>query len=754
MLEEIHIAGLASYSAEGQRLSGCKPINFIFGTNGSGKTSISRVIASPLDHPTATLTWAGGQQIRCEVFNKDFADRNFSSQMRGIFTLGEESAEVQARIAALKEQQRDLNEDIRRRTVVLQGQDGAGGKLGEQGTLRASFEEICWGLKSTHDPHFKDVFEGVRNSKVRFCDKILLELENNTADLHQLDALKARAETVFKKGQTPIASLPVVSFDNIVDLEGDPSLAKKVVGKEDISIAALIGRLGNSDWVQAGRGYLDNSADHCPFCQQKLETDLKSQLEEYFDETYLADLASIQRLAQAHETYADAALQALRELSTNESSLIDTAALLTNSELLAQKFELNRRQIALKQKEPSRVVALEPIRELADTITGLIANANTAIATHNALVANLVVERNQLVGQAWKCIIEGAKGDMDRFKADNLALSRAVDGLNTGISQKSREVAEVGRQIVELERTITSVLPTVNTINATLRSFGFGGFQLSAAPGSEALYAVVRADGSDAAPTLSEGEKSFITFLYFYHLIKGSLSASGMTDDRVVVIDDPVSSLDSDVLFIVSTLIKDLLAEAVAGNGQIRQVFVLTHNIYFHKEVSFDPKRQEQARAHERFWIVRKRDGHSVLERFDHNPIKTSYELLWADVRDPNRSSSTIQNTLRRIIENYFKILGNIDKDDIVAKFDGRDKQICGSLFSWVNDGSHAMHDDLYVSADYDVIARYLDVFKAIFDRTQHSAHYNMMMGIENPAAENVVVLAEVREAQPQEAAS
>ncbi len=43
-------------------------------------------------------------------------------------------------------------------------------------------------------------------------------------------------------------------------------------------------------------------------------------------------------------------------------------------------------------------------------------------------------------------------------------------------------------------------------------------------------------------------------------------------------------------------------------------------------------------------------------------------------MRNPNRSNLTIQNTLRRIIENYFKILDNIDVDHIIAKFDGGDQ--------------------------------------------------------------------------------
>lgn len=72
--------------------------------------------------------------------------------------------------------------------------------------------------------------------------------------------------------------------------------------------------------------------------------------------------------------------------------------------------------------------------------------------------------------------------------------------------------------------------------------------------------------------------------------IKGSNSESGMTSDRVVVFDDPVSSLDSEILFIVSSLIKGIFEEIRNGTGHIKQVFMLTHNVYFHKEVTFQFK--------------------------------------------------------------------------------------------------------------------------------------------------------------------
>ena len=212
-----------------------------------------------------------------------------------------------------------------------------------------------------------------------------------------------------------------------------------------------------------------------------------------------------------------------------------------------------------------------------------------------------------------------------------------------------------------------------------------------------------------------------------------------MTNDHVVVFDDPVSSLDSEVLFVVSSLIRELFKEVREGTSYIKQVFVLTHNVYFHREITFNPRRSNEAMNEETFWVVRKSGMDSKLKKHNSNPIKTSYELLWAEVRKPDRSSLTIQNTLRRILENYFTIFGGVDPDDIYDKFEGQDKLICRSLFSWVNAGSHLADDDLYFSTDGTSVDSYLRVFRAIFENTGQLSHYKMMMGDdykENPIEE------------------
>lgn len=100
---------------------------------------------------------------------------------------------------------------------------------------------------------------------------------------------------------------------------------------------------------------------------------------------------------------------------------------------------------------------------------------------------------------------------------------------------------------------------------------------------------------------------------------------------------------------------------------------------------------------------------------------------------------------MRRIVENYLTVLGGLKQDEIVALFEGHDAQICASLFSWINDGSHSSHDDIYVAVDDNAVQGYLRVFREVFERTGHGAHYRMMMRIsEDDPQEGEVAAAHV----------
>lgn len=131
---------------------------------------------------------------------------------------------------------------------------------------------------------------------------------------------------------------------------------------------------------------------------------------------------------------------------------------------------------------------------------------------------------------------------------------------------------------------------------------------------------------------MSEGEETFISFLYFLEWIKGGISEDAVNEERIIVVDDPISSLDSSVLFVVSSLLKDVLRNISGDKGVIRQAIIFTHNVYFHKELSFTGN-GNNLQKDTRYWILRKKNGVPKIQYYGiQSPISTSYELLWKEL--------------------------------------------------------------------------------------------------------------------------
>jgi wobble nucleotide-excising tRNase len=739
VIESISFADVATFGRTPEIMNGLSDFNFLFGSNGTGKTSISRVIANADGYPTCRVTWKGGTKLQAMVYNHDFVERNFNqtTELKGVFTLGEKQVNTLTKIAEAKSVLDGLTAKIENRRLTLQGDDGTGGKKGELASHEAGIKEKCWIQKQKHDVRFKGAFEGFRGSKEDFKAKVLKESASNMTPLVKLAELEKKAEAVF--GQTPTMeqTIPAIETANLIRHEANPILKKRVIGKDDVDIAAMIKKLGDSDWVRAGRSFYDINDKVCPFCQQITTEAFAKSLNDYFDETFVADSKAIEDLAANYATDSARLQQQLSAIILTPSKFLDVVKLKSEKDLLDAMILLNNQHLAGKRKGASQVIDLESLSNVLTAITTLIDSANTQVENHNKMVANLAAERSTLTAQVWMFVVDELKTDLAAYMKAKEGVDKAITAISGEIQKATDEKREKSEELRALEKQTTSVQPTIDDINQLLSSFGFLGFKLAKAAGGTS-YKLMRPDGSDAKNSLSEGEKTFVTFLYFYHLLKGSDSDSGMTTDRIVVFDDPVSSLDSDILFIVGSLIKGLFDEVREKTGHIKQIFVFTHNVYFHKEAAYNSKRKDVAMSEETFWIIRKPGLVSKLNKCPTNPIKTSYELLWAEIRNSGRSNLSIQNTLRRVLENYFKILGSIEFDQLCVMFDGREKFICKSLCSWIHDGSHNAHDDLYVSIDASMVDAYLKVFRAIFEKSGHLAHYKMMMGdafIEAPAA-------------------
>lgn len=94
MIRHIRLHGVATYKEPVD--INLKDINFFYGGNGTGKTTISKLISGDLLSPACTVD-NDSENDTILVYNKPFMDRNFQEvgEIAGIFTLGSDAGKAQ-----------------------------------------------------------------------------------------------------------------------------------------------------------------------------------------------------------------------------------------------------------------------------------------------------------------------------------------------------------------------------------------------------------------------------------------------------------------------------------------------------------------------------------------------------------------------------------------------------------------------------------------------------------------------------------
>lgn len=750
MIKNIHMKKCAPYDENGSSLRDCKKINFIYGANGSGKSTISNFLMDQRNERfrESLIEWDGGTHADVKVYNRLFREQNFrQSEIPGVFTLGQATIEDIEHLEELK------GEFSNKTSLYDQKQSSLAKKQEEKQDRISKFKNDAWNqIQKRYSKDFQEAFDGVRGSKERFYNELLKRIQQakkRIDPIPAIDILKARAETLYTK---KLDNCPVISLNlelqekELSDIIKNDIWNTVIIGNTDIELGHLIKVLNNSDWINQGRKYLQEDSDICPFCQQHtISHDFRSQLEEFFDEEYKRQIEKIQQLVAQYTINTEEIINKFEEIQKNTVYIvvgkIDEQILATKIEILKQIFESNKKIINDKLKEPGRKVILNNYSVQLKEIKDLLEKANKEIKLHNNLVKNAISEKIRLTNDIWAYCIQQEEQLINEYNCDVENINKAIAGISQQIAPLKNELKRLDTEIKDKGKNITSVEPTVNEINRLLKAFGFTGFSIIPSLDQKNSYQLQRSDGSLATNTLSEGEETFIAFLYFMQLTKGAIDETKVSSRKIIVLDDPISSLDSTILYIVSAMVKELNKQVKNNDGDVEQVFIFTHNVFFHKEASFIDGRTSKLND-VNYWIIRKDNEIAHIDAYGmENPISTSYELLWRELKDNTALSLiTMQNTMRRIIENYFGMLGQKKDDHIINSFETAEEQlICKSLLHWINDGSHSIPDDIFIDPYNNALEKYKDIFRKIFVHMGHEAHYNMMMGIEDSTPSDIM---------------
>jgi wobble nucleotide-excising tRNase len=219
-----------------------------------------------------------------------------------------------------------------------------------------------------------------------------------------------------------------------------------------------------------------------------------------------------------------------------------------------------------------------------------------------------------------------------------------------------------------------------------------------------------------------------ISFLYFLELCKGrGTDQNGeIVTDKIVVIDDPISSLSHMYIFNVAEFIRKNFF-----NEGYKQIFILTHNLYFfHELVNIAPKlKDDRFKLDGNLFRISKKVGNSQINVLKQSEIQNDYQSYWQILKDCTVVNSNFQvllpNTMRNILEYFFGFIDGQSLNNVVQKIDKEQKY--QFFIRYMHRESHSEAVNISDLKDID-IEIFKEAFKKIFEVSGHIEHYNKMM--------------------------
>jgi len=238
---------------------------------------------------------------------------------------------------------------------------------------------------------------------------------------------------------------------------------------------------------------------------------------------------------------------------------------------------------------------------------------------------------------------------------------------------------------------------------------------------SDNLYTIKRSkQDADIFHSLSEGEKMIISFLYFVEMCRGKKSADDVGGEKIIVIDDPISSLSHIFIFNIGQLIK----KEFLNSDSYEQVFILTHSLYFFYELT-DTNHKRRKENQKLFRMTKNNDGSHICD-MKYEEIQNDYQSYWQIIKDEKQPPALIANCMRNIIEYFFNFIEKKDLNNVFQKPELQDNKF-QSFCRYVNRESHSLGQNIfdYKEFDYNIFKEALGL---VFQESGYKEHYEEMI--------------------------
>lgn len=750
MIEKLDIANFGSFDGfrwdtEVREPHGAvgrfKKLNILYGRNYSGKTTLSRIFRSfevtqtpaRYDNPSFQIKTTNGQWTQAQlsvqgtpirVYNKDFVEANLAflrddqGHIQPFAVLGAENKEVEQEIEKVNAQlgskesdtglraafSKKQTEESNAQAIVARKTEALNKKLFDKANGKPG------GIK--HNTLYGNPYYDVRN----------LNVDITHVRVHQIVVLD-EAVRVAKIGM--LKEKPLNDIRSLAAFASSiAALNKRVVAiaGEKIQPSAPLQDLLNSavlaNWVRDGRP-LHLNRDCCAFCRQPLPTDLTETLNNHFNEESEKLQAKIQRFLQDCESER----ARIRALGLPERDLFYSSFHAKrdqiDKELGIAKKAYERALDELSKVARERSDSIFSARELTDVVSDSGSGMGVVLNEGNELIRQSN-EHTARIGASQKQLRDELRlSEVAAFVADS-----GLDEAKADIEQNRQKIEALSKERAELEAEGKKLRAALEALQAQLRDekrgaervnrylgHSLGGTSLRLKAEEEegkATYRFRIMRGEQEAFNLSEGECSLVAFCYYLARLD-DVQTHGKK--AIIYIDDPISSLDSNHIFFIFTLIESFIAKRLVGSDgaelkdvagkpvyRYEQLFISTHNLDFLKYL----KRLTTPEQVERFLVSRKTTSSSIslMPKYLKSYI-TELNYLFAEIHtcsdDANSDASyhsfyNFGNNLRKFLEAFlfFKYpSGTVNNDKRLQLFFGDDVGAVAFLSRLTNEHSH-----------------------------------------------------------------
>ncbi len=553
-------------------------LNLIYGLNGSGKSTFSRLFAclqKGREHPQLPDGCAfeielengmiygapnklQGLEDRVCVFNTDFVAENLQWEKgtaSSIFYLSQEQADL---VAELK----NVETTLPAKKAILEG------AVKTDKASKKNFSTYCTErAKAVHSARHL----GTRKYE---APRLKTDYLNETFDPSSIlipEDLLALQEVVTRMAPPP----------RLIAIELDCTKIGAAIGQAiklaGVTIgAAVLEELNQHPemvpWVKQGHDYhVAHGLQTCLLCQSVFTDVRKGLLTAALDgkvSQLIQNVADAKGLAQDVRSAPALNMQTLPNASELEPSLqatyrerlktFETAAAVAQALLEEAIVALLKRQ---KQPTQIAVHSLPPMSEVEDAINTLAAalkGLNDLFGEHNAAVENFTKRQDEASLAILRHFLADGHQEFTSVKTEAEEAAVALDRAAAAVQADEQKITKLKAQV-------RAHGPAAPKISKLVHDYlGHRELTIIAADQGYSLHR----NGKPVKGLPSEGEKTAIALCYFLTTLESDGRA---LKDLVVVIDDPISSLDTRAMNYACALVLKKLEKA-------GQLIVLTHN--------------------------------------------------------------------------------------------------------------------------------------------------------------------------------